>query len=97
MNPAVDNKKIKPAAKGRSHKKPEVAKYHGVALPADATQRRRLRNKLSAQVHRKRKQDALDTAKQEVEGCDVVVDKLKVQLDDVSSPVCDTLGNVVTW
>ena len=70
--------------RGKSRSKPGAKKYNGVALPEDATQRRRMRNKLSAQVHRKRKQDALNTAKLEVEGCDDVIKKLKMQLNDVS-------------
>lgn len=76
----------KKTTKKRSASKPAVvAKYNGVALPSDATQRRRMRNKLSAQVHRKRKADALNSAKQEVEQCDVEINKLKMQLDDVST------------
>ena len=78
----------KPSGRGKSRSKAcakgKVAKYNGVPLPEDATQRRRLRNKLSAEVHRKRKRDALNSAKREVEGCDVVINKLKVQLNDVS-------------
>jgi len=73
----------KPTGKGKLRSK-SGAKYNGVALPEDATQRRRMRNKLSAQVHRKRKQDALKTAKEEVDGFDVVICNLKMQLDDVS-------------
>merc|ERR1719203_1764533 len=81
----------KPCGRGTSRCQPvakgTIAKYNGVALPTDATQRRRMRNKLSAQVHRKRKQDALNTAKEEAEGCDVVVRKLKVQLNDTKSKI----------
>ena len=97
---------MKPSGKGKSRGK-AVAKgkvwYNGVALPSDATQRRRMRNKLSAQVHRKRKQDALDSAKQEVEGCDDVTNKLKVQLNDVSPllngipTLCLRLITVTHW
>merc|ERR1719203_1531669 len=76
----------KPCGRGTSRCQPvakgTVAKNNGVALPEDAMQRRRMRNKLSAQVHRKRKQDALKSAEQEVEGCDVVLNTLKVQLSD---------------
>mmetsp|Transcript_24350 Transcript_24350/g.52190 ORF Transcript_24350/g.52190 Transcript_24350/m.52190 type:complete len:124 (-) Transcript_24350:452-823(-) len=72
-------------SRNKSVSKGNVAKYNGVSLPADATQRRRMRNKLSAQVHRKRKQDALNTAKEEVKECDVVISKLREQLDDVSA------------
>eukprot|EP00571_Detonula_confervacea_P000745 CAMPEP_0172323172 /NCGR_PEP_ID=MMETSP1058-20130122/48050_1 /TAXON_ID=83371 /ORGANISM="Detonula confervacea, Strain CCMP 353" /LENGTH=75 /DNA_ID=CAMNT_0013039109 /DNA_START=133 /DNA_END=357 /DNA_ORIENTATION=- len=73
---------MKPTGKGKSRSKID-AKYNGVTLPADATQRRRMRNKLSAQVHRKRKEDALNTATEEVEGCNVVISKLKAQLNDM--------------
>jgi len=76
----------KPTGKGKLRSK-SGAKYNGVALPEDATQRRRMRNKLSAQVHRKRKQDALNTAKEEVDGCDVVICNLKMQLDDTRTKV----------
>mmetsp|Transcript_27993 Transcript_27993/g.51634 ORF Transcript_27993/g.51634 Transcript_27993/m.51634 type:complete len:151 (+) Transcript_27993:228-680(+) len=82
---------MKPSGKGKSRGKAvakgKVSIYNGVALPKDATQRRRMRNKLSAQVHRKRKQEALDSAKQEVEGCDEVTNKLKVQLNDTRSKI----------
>merc|ERR1719203_1410587 len=81
----------KPCGRGTSRCQPvakgTVAKYNGVALPTDATQRRRMRNKLSAQVHRKRKQDALNTAKEEAEDCDVVISKLKVQLNDTRAKI----------
>ena len=58
--------------------------YNGVTLPTDSTERRRLRNKLSAEVYRKRKQDALKTAKEDVDQCDEEMDALNVQLNDVS-------------
>lgn len=71
---------MKPVGKGQSRKKIN-AKYNGVTLPANSTERRRMRNKLSAQVHRKRKDDALKTAKDAVEVCNVAINKLKAQLD----------------
>jgi len=61
--------------------------YNGVTLPTDSTERRRLRNKLSAQVFRKRKQDALKTAKEDVDECDEEMDKLNVQLNDTRSRI----------
>ena len=60
-------------------------KYNGVTLPTDTFERRRVRNKLSAMVHRKKKQDALNTAKEEVAACDTEINRLKLQLNDVSS------------
>mmetsp|Transcript_24351 Transcript_24351/g.52192 ORF Transcript_24351/g.52192 Transcript_24351/m.52192 type:complete len:173 (-) Transcript_24351:331-849(-) len=74
-------------SRNKSVSKGNVAKYNGVSLPADATQRRRMRNKLSAQVHRKRKQDALNTAREEVEECDAVISKLRVRLDDTRAKI----------
>lgn len=71
------------SARGKSMNK-SGAKYNGVTLPKDATQRRRMRNMLSAQVHRKRKQDALNTAKQECDVCDVEMRKLQTKLIEVS-------------
>ena len=56
----------------------------GIPLPADSKQRRRVRNKLSAQAFRKRKQDTLATAKQEVANYDAEINKLRMQLYDVS-------------
>ena len=76
-------KTAKPAKRTRT----DGTKYNGITLPEDATQRRRMRNKLSAQVHRKRKADALNTAKEEVECCDTEINKLKEQLDNVSSQI----------
>ena len=58
--------------------------YMGIPLPADSKQRRRVRNKLSAQAFRKRKQDTLATAKQEVANYDAEINKLRMQLYDVS-------------
>mmetsp|Transcript_14061 Transcript_14061/g.23970 ORF Transcript_14061/g.23970 Transcript_14061/m.23970 type:complete len:148 (-) Transcript_14061:283-726(-) len=81
MKSSGNGKMCSKAAKG------EVAKYNGVALPGDATQRRRLRNKLSAQVHRKRKQDALNKATQEAEDCDATIQNLKTQLDDTRAKI----------
>lgn len=71
-------------SKSRSSGK-AVAKYNGVALPKDASERRRMRNKLSAKAFRERKQDALNSARKEVEGCDAAINKLEMQLNDVSS------------
>ena len=70
-------KKIKSASSGKKETKLE---YDGVLLPDDVDARRKLRNKLSAKVHRKRKQDALDSAKREVEECDDTIKDLKSQL-----------------
>ena len=58
--------------------------YAGHKLPSDLTDRRRVRNKLSAQVHRKRKQDALNTAKTELDACNNTINTLKQQLLAVS-------------
>jgi hypothetical protein len=44
--------------------------YNGVALPLNMAERRRLRNKLSAKVHREKKKDALESVRQEVIVCD---------------------------
>ena len=70
-------KKMKSASTGKRDPKLE---YDGVKLPEDVDARRKLRNKLSAKVHRKRKQDALDSAKREVEECDDTIKALKSQL-----------------
>ena len=59
----------------------------GIPLPEDSKQRRRVRNKLSAQAFRKRKQDILATAKQEVANYDAEINKLMTQLNDVSYPL----------
>lgn len=95
---------MKPSEKGKSNSKlvakgavAKVAKYNGVTLPTDTTQRRRMRNKLSAQVHRKRKLDALNTAKQEAEECEVVINKLKGQLKDVSPPLLNYFCMFSPW
>jgi len=87
------NAKTKTAKSAKLAKRTRTdgSKYNGVKLPEDATQRRRMRNKLSAQVHRKRKADALNTAKEEVECCDNEINKLKEQLDNVSSHQIDSI------
>lgn len=72
-------KEIKPASTGKKETKLEY-EYAGVILPEDVDARRKLRNKLSAKVHRKRKQDALDNAKRDVEECDDTINDLKSQL-----------------
>ncbi|KAL7549717.1 hypothetical protein ACHAWF_012983 [Thalassiosira exigua] len=88
MAPLATTKPASPKAKsGPRKKKLGVSKYNGVDLPDDATQRRRLRNKLSAQVHRKRKQDALKTAQQECDACDVVIGELKDKLNDTRAKI----------
>jgi hypothetical protein len=59
-----------------------------------------MRNKLSAQLFRQQKQDALDIVKREVEDCDAAIYNLKTQLDNVSSsfgclsrpPCCECLS-----
>ena len=58
--------------------------YNGVALPTDVAERRRLRNKLSAKVHREKKKDALEGAKQEVIACNNELTQLKSELTEVS-------------
>lgn len=68
-----------------SRAKGDGSKYNGVTLPKDATQRRRLRNKLSAQVHRKRKQDAINTGQGEIEACDTEIDRLRTKLSETRS------------
>ena len=78
----------KAATTGRGSKTSRLGdcnQYNGVTLPTDACERRRVRNKLSAMVHRKKKQDALNTAKEEVAACDIEINRLKLQLNDVSS------------
>jgi hypothetical protein len=73
---------------GKATKGPKkVAKssYNGVALPTDMAERRRLRNKLSAKVHREKKKDALEGARQDVFICDKELNQLKSQLAEVSS------------
>lgn len=76
--------KVAPARRRAPTKRPRVAEYHGVALPDDAAERRRMRNKLSARVHRQRKQDALATAEKEVAGCDARIGGLQARLEEVS-------------
>lgn len=70
------------AARGR--KKVAQSSYNGVALPADMAERRRLRNKLSAKVHREKKKDALEGMKQEVIACDKELAQLESDLIEVS-------------
>jgi hypothetical protein len=65
-------------------KKVVKSTYNGVALPTDMAERRRLRNKLSAKVHRERKKDALEGARQEVFVCDKELTQLKSKLAEVS-------------
>ncbi|KAL9183855.1 hypothetical protein ACHAXT_004711 [Thalassiosira profunda] len=77
--------KTPPQSKPKAQK--YVAHYNGVALPTDSHERRRVRNKLSAQVHRKRKQDALKTARDEVASCDAQIRELKGQLNDTRARV----------
>ena len=72
---------------GKATKGPKkVAKssYNGVALPTDMAERRRLRNKLSAKVHREKKKDALEVAKQEVIACNNELTQFKSELTEVS-------------
>ena len=75
------------AAKGpaRGRKKVAQSSYNGVALPTDMAERRRLRNKLSAKVHREKKKDALEGMKQEVIACDKELAQLKSELTEVRS------------
>jgi len=61
--------------------------YDGVILPEDADARRKLRNKLSAKVHRKRKQDSLDKVKKLVEEYDDTIKDLKAQLTGLGNPL----------
>ena len=61
-------------------KKRTKLEYMGVQLPEDVDARRKLRNKLSAKVHRKRKQDSLDSVKKLVEEYDETITELKTQL-----------------
>ncbi len=68
----------------RGRKKVAQSSYNGVALPTDMTERRRLRNKLSAKVHREKKKDALEGTKQEVIACDKELAQLKSDLTEVS-------------
>ena len=78
----------KAATTGRGSKTSRLGdcnQYNGVTLPTGACERRRVRNKLTAMVHRKKKQDALNTAKEEVAACDIEINRLKLQLNDVSS------------
>ena len=58
--------------------------YNGVALPLNMAERRRLRNKLSAKVHREKKKDALESVRQEVFVCDKELTQLKSELTAVS-------------
>ena len=84
----ITNQK-KVTAKAKPRNKATATHYNGVALPSgtDATsryQRRRIRNKLSAEVHRQRKRDTLERVKQEVEDCDLAINELWLKLYDVS-------------
>ena len=76
-----------PQKKTKAARGPKIAAkstYNGVALPTDMAERRRLRNKLSAKVHREKKKDALEGAKQEVFFCDKELTQLKSELTEVS-------------
>ena len=75
----TDNSKAK-----RATKKVSKSTYNGVELPMDMAERRRLRNKLSAKVHREKKKDALDGARQEVFARDKELTQLKSELTEVS-------------
>ena len=80
------NKKANATGRGgRTSRNGDGTHYNGVALPTDSLERRRVRNKLSAMVFRKKKQDALNSAKEEVAKCDTEIERLKLQLDNVSS------------
>jgi len=74
---AIQGKKRKMDSGANDRAKHE---YAGHKLPSDLTDRRRVRNMLSAKVHRKRKQDALNTAKTELDECNTTISKLKQQL-----------------
>lgn len=77
--------KTTPKAKSkRASRKISKSTYNGVELPTDMAERRRLRNKLSAKVHREKKRDALEGAKQEVYACDKELTQLKSELAEVS-------------
>ena len=70
--------------------------YAGHKLPSDLTDRRRVRNMLSAKVHRMKKQDALNTAKTELDACNNTISNLKQQLSAVSpNQVLDLWPRVV--
>eukprot|EP00985_Skeletonema_marinoi_P013000 scaffold6391_cov108-Skeletonema_marinoi.AAC.2 len=64
----------------RGPKKAAQCSYNGVALPTDMAERRRMRNKLSAKVHREKKKDVLESAKQEVVAYDKEMNQLKSEL-----------------
>ncbi|EJK49397.1 hypothetical protein THAOC_31732 [Thalassiosira oceanica] len=68
------------AIQGKKRKMGAKHEYAGHQLPSDLVGRRRVRNMLSAKVHRKRKQDALNTAKTELDACNTTISKLKQQL-----------------
>lgn len=64
--------------------------YHGVALPtgndaASRYQRRRIRNKLSAKVHRQRKQDTLDAVKQDVQKRNARISELRKKVQQMQN------------
>lgn len=82
---AKTTKTTNPKAKSkRASRKISKSTYNGVELPTDMAERRRLRNKLSAKVHREKKKDALEGAKQEVYACDKELTQLKSELAEVS-------------
>ncbi|EJK63913.1 hypothetical protein THAOC_15403 [Thalassiosira oceanica] len=86
---AIQGKKRKMDSGANDRAKHE---YAGHKLPSDLTDRRRVRNMLSAKVHRKRKQDALNTAKTELDECNTTISKLKQQLSAVSPIKCWIFG-----
>eukprot|EP00984_Skeletonema_dohrnii_P027542 scaffold17096_cov84-Skeletonema_dohrnii-CCMP3373.AAC.1 len=67
----------------RGPKKAAQSSYNGVALPTDMAERRRMRNKLSAKVHREKKKDVLESAKMEVVACDKELNQLKSELNEM--------------
>ena len=75
----------------RGPKKAAQCSYNGVALPTDMAERRRMRNKLSAKVHREKKKDVLESAKQEVVAYDKELNHLKSELIEVSL-ICACVG-----
>lgn len=82
MMSQTNKKSVSKAA--RTPKNVFKSSYNGVALPTDMAERRRLRNKLSAKVHREKKKDALEGARQDVSVCDKELTLLKSELTEVS-------------
>ena len=72
--------------------------YAGHKLPSDLADRRRVRNMLSAKVHRMKEQDALNAVRTELDASNDTISSLKQQLSAVSpESSVGSFGHVYWW